>query len=296
MKSEAEGLPQLSTVSSMSPETSLHSLPEAPSTEASARLGGRSGDASVIPIVALDVPDKRAAAALVNTLGTSCGFYKVGLELFAAEGPAVVSWLRDLGKSVFVDLKLHDIPNTVRGAARSVARSGASLLTVHASGGSKMISAAVEGALEGSLEAGMPVQGTGVGAGGGEGGCGILGVTVLTSLNEVELREAWGRGEEVTVEDEVLRLAGMVAGSGGAGIVCSGHEASAVRAHFGSRLGLLIPGIRLSGGAEHDQQRVMTPSAAARAGARWLILGRAVTGAADPVAAMAAVREDLQHG
>jgi orotidine-5'-phosphate decarboxylase len=233
--------------------------------------------AAVTPIVALDVSDRAGAEAMVRTLGDSCSFYKVGLELFAAEGPAVVGWLRDQGKEVFVDLKLHDIPNTVRGAARSVARHGASLLTVHASGGREMIAAAVEGAQEGQPN----------------GGCGILGVTILTSMDASGVEEAWGR-PSVTVETEVLRLAGLVATGGGAGIVCSGHEAAPVHAAFGERLGLLIPGIRLPGGAAHDQRRIMTPAAAAAAGARWLILGRAVTETADPVAAMAAVHASLR--
>ncbi|MFN5581263.1 orotidine-5'-phosphate decarboxylase, partial [Gemmatimonas sp.] len=121
----------------------------------------------VTPIVALDVPDRAGAEALVQRLGDACDYYKVGLELFAAEGPAIVAWLRGIGKQVFVDLKLHDIPNTVRGAARSVARHGASLLTVHASGGPEMIAAAVQGANEGRPD----------------GGCAILGVTILTSMD-----------------------------------------------------------------------------------------------------------------
>lgn len=228
------------------------------------------------PIVALDVPDRAGAEAIVGRLGGACDFYKVGLELFAAEGPGIVSWLRALGKEVFVDLKLHDIPNTVRGAARSVARHGASLLTVHASGGREMIAAAVEGAGEGRPD----------------GGCGILGVTILTSMDAGGVESAWGR-TGVDVQTEVLRLAGLVADGAGAGIVCSGHEAAAVKAAYGEQLGLLIPGIRLPGGDAHDQRRVMTPAAAAEAGARWLILGRAVTGAADPVEAMAEVKRSL---
>jgi orotidine-5'-phosphate decarboxylase len=230
----------------------------------------------VTPIVALDVPDAIGAEAIVRQLGASCEFYKVGLELFSAEGPGIVSWLRKQGKEVFVDLKLHDIPNTVHGAARSVARHGAALLTVHASGGRDMIAAAVAGAAEGRPG----------------GGCAILGVTVLTSMDAAGIEAAWGRAS-VTVQDEVLRLAGLVAAGEGAGIVCSGHEAAAVRQAFGDRLGLLIPGIRLPGGATHDQRRVMTPVAAAQAGARWLILGRAVTAAADPVEAMASVTMSL---
>lgn len=242
---------------------------------------GATGQPIVTPIVALDVADRRAAQAIVSQLGDACGYYKVGLELFAAEGPEIVSWLRDEGKFVFVDLKLHDIPNTVRGAARSVARHGASLLTVHASGGSEMIRAAVEGANEGTSAATAT-----------PGGCDILGVTILTSMDAAGIGEAWGR-DRVDITSEVIRLAGLVRAGGGAGIVCSGHEAAAVHAAFDETLGLLIPGIRLPGGDAHDQRRVMTPRAAADAGARWLILGRAVTAAADPVAAMQSVAASL---
>ena len=237
------------------------------------RTGARAGTAT--PIVALDVPDIARARVIVAQLGASCGFYKVGLELFAAEGPAVVSWLREAGKEVFVDLKLHDIPNTVRSAARSVARHGASLLTVHASGGTEMIRAAVEGANEAS-----------------DGKCGILGVTILTSLDAAGVEQAWGR-TGVTVDAEVIRLAGLARDASAVGVVCSGHEAAAVRAAYGATLGTLVPGIRLAGGDAHDQRRVMTPAAAAEAGARWLILGRAATGASDPVAAMESVHSAL---
>ena len=233
-----------------------------------------------IPIVALDVPDAESARDLVVRLDGHCDFYKVGLELFAAEGPAVVEWLRGQGKRVFVDLKLHDIPNTVRAAARSVARHGASLLTVHASGGSAMIQAAVEGAREGG------------GVGGSQPSCEILGVTILTSLDGATVGSAWGR-PPVEIQEEVLRLAGLVKLGGGAGIVCAGHEAAAVRDMYGDSLGLLIPGIRLPGGDAHDQHRVMTPTAAAEAGAHWLILGRAVTAAPNPVEAMKAVNQAL---
>lgn len=230
---------------------------------------------SAIPIVALDVADAAAAQDLVRRLGASCDFYKVGLELFSAEGPSIVSWLRGEGKRVFVDLKLHDIPNTVRAAARSVARHGASLLTIHASGGAEMIAAAVAGAREGSADAQSPCQ--------------ILGVTILTSLDGPSVAEAWGR-PAVDVSAEVMRLAALVRANGGHGVVCSGHEAAAVHTAHGEELGLLIPGIRLPGGDTHDQRRVMSPRDAAQAGARWLILGRAVTGAADPVAAMGEAR------
>lgn len=235
---------------------------------------------AVIPIVALDVPDRAAAEALVTTLGPACDFYKVGLELFAAEGPAMVSWLRSAGKRVFVDLKLHDIPNTVRGAARSVARAGASLLTVHAVGGEAMIAAAVAGAAEGGDgDADMEP-------------CRILAVTVLTSLDGATVGATWGR-PPVDVTAEVVRLAGAASRGGAAGVVCSGHELGALRGAYGAGLGYLVPGLRLAGGAAHDQQRVVTPGAAAAAGATWLVLGRAVTAAVDPVAALAAVEADV---
>ena len=144
-----------------------------------------------------------------------------------------------------------------------------------------MVQAAVEGAIDGAS-----------GASAAPGGCGILGVTILTSMDADGVGAVWGR-EGVDVTDEVVRLATLVRRGGGSGIVCSGHEAAAVQSAFGDALGLLIPGIRLPGGNAHDQRRVMTPAAAAAAGARWLILGRAVTEAADPVAAMELVAASL---
>ena len=226
-----------------------------------------------IPIVALDVPSGVAALALARSLGDTCGFYKVGSELFVAEGPRIVRALRDeLGADVFLDLKFHDIPNTVAGAVTSALALGVRLLTVHASGGRAMLEAA---------------QGAAGSA------CGVLGVTVLTSLDDVSLARAWGRSS-VHVEEEVLRLADDAVGAGLHGIVCSGVEAGAVTRAHGDRLALLVPGIRLAGGASHDQRRVMTPGAAQAAGARYVIVGRAVTGAADPRVAMGAVLADLE--
>lgn len=236
-----------------------------------------------IPIVALDVRTSQEARALVSQLRGSCRFYKVGLELFAAEGPKIVRELISEGNEVFVDLKLHDIPNTVQSASRAVAGLGASLLTVHASGGVEMMRAAVEGAREGAANRGANVGPT---------SCDIVGVTVLTSHTAASQAVAWGR-DTIDVGGEVRRLAGHTLDAGAAGIVCSGHEAADVRAVFGNRLGLLVPGIRLSGGDAHDQRRVMTPSAARAAGATWIILGRAVTAAADPRGAMDRVREEL---
>jgi len=226
---------------------------------------------TAIPIVALDFPDAERAMTLVQTLDEKCRFYKVGSELFTASGADTIQWLRDTGCEIFLDLKFHDIPNTVAGAMRNVAKMGVKLATVHASGGSKMMEAAVEAAGE---------------------SCGVLAVTILTSLNDAALGEAWGR-ERVDVENEVLRLAELARSAGCLGIVCSGQEARAVYSRHGAALQLLVPGIRLPGDAAGDQARIVTPADAVAAGASYLVLGRAVTAAKDPRAAMAAITESL---
>lgn len=228
-------------------------------------------------IVALDVPTFDAAKTVVERLGNACDFYKVGLELYAAAGPRMITWLREREKSVFIDLKAYDIPNTVRGVARSAAALGASLLTVHAAGGESMVRAAVEGA----------------GAQDGS-GCGVLAVTVLTSFDSRSYADASGRAD-VDIDAEVRRLSAVAARAGAHGVVCSGQEARAVRDAFDGRLRTLVPGIRLSGGDAHDQARVVTPQDAAAAGAAYIVLGRAVTGATDPVAAMREARNGLGH-
>jgi orotidine-5'-phosphate decarboxylase len=241
----------------------------------------RPAAARATPIVALDVPTAADALALARTLGSTCRFYKVGSELFTAAGASVVHALQDeLGADVFLDLKLHDIPNTVAGAVRSAAALGVRLLTVHASGGLAMLQAAQEAAQAAAARGNA---------------CDLLAVTVLTSFDAASLAAAWGR-DVVTVEREVLRLAADAAEAGLHGIVCSGAEAAAVRAAHGDRLALLVPGIRLAGGSAHDQRRVMTPAAAQAAGARYLILGRAVTAAAHPQRAMQAVLTELASG
>ena len=196
---------------------------------------------------------------------------KVGKELYVAAGPSVVRALQERGFEVFLDLKFHDIPNTVRGSVRSASALGASLLTVHASGGRAMLEAAVDGA-------GDRVR--------------VLAVSVLTSLDAAGVGEAWGR-DVARVEDEVLRLSDLAVAAGVHGLVCSGVEAALVHERHGDRLGLLIPGIRLAGGATHDQSRVVTPRQAVEAGARWLVLGRAVTGTEDPARAMEQVLGEL---
>ncbi|MBM3908765.1 MAG: orotidine-5'-phosphate decarboxylase [Gemmatimonadetes bacterium] len=223
------------------------------------------------PIVALDVPTLSAARSLVDRLGASADFYKVGLQLYTAEGPRVVEWLRGAGKRVFLDLKLHDIPNTVRGAAQSAASLDVQLLTVHGIGGAAMLRAAVEG---------------------GGATTGILAVTVLTSMSQHDLESS--RGHAVaSVGDEVVRLAGLAAAAGAHGIVCAGSEVTAVRAAHGDALRTLVPGIRLGGTPTHDQARVMTPREAAEVGAGYVVIGRTVTAADDPPAAMRSVLAEL---
>jgi orotidine-5'-phosphate decarboxylase len=227
------------------------------------------------PIVALDVPTPTAALALVAELGDTCRFYKVGNELFTAAGPSIVTAIRDLGCEVFLDLKFHDIPNTVAGGVRNAAKLGASLVTVHASGGSTMLRAATEAARETS------------------GTCGVLAVTVLTSLTAESIAGAWGRSSSLDLQTEVLRLADLAAEARAHGIVCGGREAHAVKDRFADRLSILVPGVRAAGGEAQDQARVVTPREAVHAGARYIVVGRMVTGASDRRQAMLAVRHEL---
>jgi orotidine-5'-phosphate decarboxylase len=225
-----------------------------------------------IPIIALDVPTADAALELLDDLGERCKFYKVGNELFTAAGPDVVAAIRDRGCDVFLDLKFHDIPNTVSGGVRSAARMGARLVTVHAIGGLSMLRAAVD-------------------AGGDS--CGVLAVTVLTSLDASDIVTAWGREKTLNVSSEVTRLAGLSAEAGVHGVVCSGREAGDVHERFGDRLSILVPGVRQSGAASHDQARVVSAKEAADAGARYIVIGRMVTAATDRRAAMDGVLRDV---
>jgi orotidine-5'-phosphate decarboxylase len=226
---------------------------------------------SPIPIVALDVPTMSDARRVVDSLGPAADFYKVGLQLYTREGPPVVEWLHHAGKRVFLDLKLHDIPNTVRGATASAASLGVELLTVHAVGGEAMIRAAVDGA-------GVTT--------------GILAVTVLTSMSAADYAAALGVGA-VSIEREVLRFAAVAATAGARGVVCSGSEVAQVVAQQGDGFGALVPGIRFAGGGSHDQSRVVTPAEARRLGATWVIVGRAVTADPDPRAAYARMVAEL---
>jgi orotidine-5'-phosphate decarboxylase len=212
---------------------------------------------------ALDFPSFAAAEPFARAVAPHVGMLKVGLELFVAEGPPAVRAAAALGRPVFLDLKLHDIPNTVEGAARSAAASGAALLTVHAAGGAEMIRAAVRGA-------GTAVR--------------VLAVTVLTSLDAAALDSVGLAGPP---EAAVVRLARVAVGAGAGGIVCSPHEVGAVRAAVGPGPLLVVPGVRPPGAARGDQARVATPAEAVRAGADVIVVGRPLRDAPDPARAAA---------
>ena len=221
-------------------------------------------------LVALDTPDRRRALDLAGTLGGQVGGVKVGLELFTAAGPEIVHELRESGVDVFLDLKLHDIPNTVAGAASAAARLGVTFLTVHAFGGPEMIRRGVQAAAEAAAEAGHPPPV-------------VLAVTILTSHDDDDLRRI---GVDGTGREAVTRLAELARDSGAGGIVCSPLEIAEVRRAFPSAK-LVVPGIRpaeLSVGRD-DQARTATPAEAVRAGADWLVIGRPITAAPDPAAA-----------
>lgn len=222
-------------------------------------------------IVVLDYPSSTEALTLVDRVGPSGDFYKVGLELFTTAGPTILRELRDRGKRIFLDLKLHDIPNTVARAVEAALRHDVELLTVHASGGAPMLSAAAEAA-GGNLR--------------------LLGVTVLTSHSESTLGTSWGRSV-ASVHEEVLRLATLAHDCGLDGLVSSPLECRAIKERFGSGMKVATPGIRLAGGEAHDQVRIATPASAARSGSDYLIIGRAVTQADDPVDALRRVHAEL---
>lgn len=223
-------------------------------------------------IVALDFSDAESALSLATRLDPRRCAVKIGKELIVAAGPQVVREIVGRGFRLFLDLKFHDIPNTVAGGVRNATKLGARLVTVHATGGEAMLRAAVDAAA---------------------GECGVLAVTLLTSLSSEDVAEAWGR-PQVDVTSEVLRLADVAARAGAHGVVCSGLEAARVRDEFGEALAVLVPGVRAAGGAVHDQARVVSPQQAAAAGARYAVVGRIVTAASDRRAAMQAVAHELE--
>lgn len=224
-------------------------------------------------IVALDTDSPEAALRAVRALSGEVGLFKVGMELFPRGGPDLVGKIRATGADVFLDLKFHDIPNTVAGAVRSAAALGVRFATVHASGGRAMLAAAAEAA------AGS--------------GTTVLAVTVLTSLDDADLASI---GFALPAADAVARLAEMAVGAGIGGIVCSAKEVAALRNRLGGGVVLVTPGVRLPDDAPGDQKRVVTPSEAIRSGADYLVVGRPITKAAEPVAAARRFAAEMGRG
>ena len=224
-------------------------------------------------IVALDTDSPDSALAVVEALSGEVGMFKVGMELFPRGGPELVRKVRETGADVFLDLKFHDIPNTVAGAVRSAAALGVKFATVHASGGREMLARAAEAA-----------RGTGTT---------VLAVTVLTSIDESDLSEI---GFSSPPADLVVRLARMAVREGIGGIVCSAREVAAVRELAGRSAVLVTPGVRLPEDAVGDQKRVVTPFDAMRNGADYLVVGRPITKAADPVAAARRFAAEMRSG
>jgi orotidine-5'-phosphate decarboxylase len=220
-------------------------------------------------IVALDLPTKKEALDLVAKLGGEISFFKIGLQLYTAEGPEIVRAVLATGAKVFLDLKLHDIPNTVARAVESAANLGVEMLTIHLSGGSEMIRAAT-GARANNIS--------------------ILGVSVLTSATEQTLREI---GISDKVDDQVLRLAKLGVEEKIDGIVASPHEIKILRAKFGNKIKIVVQGIRPSWADPGDQKRFMTPRAAIEAGADYIGIGRPITAHANPRDAVAKILDEL---
>lgn len=244
-------------------------------------------------VIALDFPDKEPALDLARKLQGRGLWLKVGMELFTKEGPDMVHALKDMGYPVFLDLKYHDIPNTVQGAMRSAAALGVNLATIHICGGEKMVKAALQGAKEGQLP--------------GEKELLVLGVTVLTSLGSEELNvelsafseDCSAKGGLPSCPDpaKVALNRALAAKSWGLkGIVCSPHEATQIKKVCGAGYVCLTPGIRLPGGDVQDQKRVMTPAEAVKMGADFLVVGRAVTAASNPLQAVEAVFANISQG
>lgn len=226
-------------------------------------------------IVPLDFPDEAAALKLAARLDPKLCRVKVGKELFVAAGPAVVGHLQERGFEVFLDLKFHDIPNTVAGACRAAARLGVWMLNVHASGGEAMMRAAREAIAAVSRP---PL---------------LIAVTILTSLGDADLERVGFTG---TAQENVERLARLARACGLDGVVCSAQEAPALRHAAGADFVLVTPGIRLEAGPAHDQARVVTPREAVRLGADYLVIGRPITQSADPVGTLDAIRRSLEEG
>ena len=224
-------------------------------------------------ILALDVASPDEARDLIQRLSDQIEWFKIGLQLFTTAGPAIVEEVKKQGKKVFLDLKFHDIPSTVRQAVRSACALGADMLTVHLGGGSEMCRAAVES------RAGQSTV--------------LLGVTVLTSQNDQTLAEV---GTKANVAEQVLLLATLAKATGVTGLVASPHEIRPLRNRFGSYFTIVTPGVRPAGSDRGDQKRVMTPLEALKAGSDYLVIGRSITAAADPAAALNSIVAEVAGG
>jgi|ERR1700730_188597 orotidine-5'-phosphate decarboxylase len=223
-------------------------------------------------IVALDVSSAAAAQNMVAALGDSALTYKVGMQLYTAEGPSVVRDLVASGRRIFLDLKYHDIPATVAAAVREAAKLGVGMITVHAGGGGKMLRAAIEAA-HSTNSAVM-----------------VLGVTVLTSMDDQDLDKVGVRGRVV---DQVLRLAALAVANGCQGVVASALEASELRSELGHDFLIVTPGVRPAGKDHGDQSRVVTPAEAIAAGATHIVVGRPITAATNPVDEARSILEQM---
>ncbi len=232
-------------------------------------------------ITALDVPGQDQALDLADQLGAGGGFVKVGLELFSAAGPEVVRQLVNRDRNVFLDLKYHDIPNTVASAARQAAALGASFCTMHAAAGRSAITAAAEALAQAELPDGAVRPA-------------LLAITVLTSLSEEEISEV--RPSSDNLDESVQRLARLAWDCGCDGLVCSAADLPHLRQAVGPEPLVITPGIRMAGAATDDQHRVTTPRMAVEAGADFLVVGRPISQATDPAAALAAIAKDMEYG
>ncbi|HWA41808.1 MAG TPA: orotidine-5'-phosphate decarboxylase [Hypericibacter adhaerens] len=231
-------------------------------------------------LVAIDTAELDGAVRLARSLAGSAGGLKLGLEFFSAQGPQGVAKVLASGAKLFLDLKFHDIPNTVAGAMRAAAALGPFMLNVHASGGRAMMEAAVAAAAEGAAKARKPKPL-------------VLAVTVLTSLGDEDLSSV---GQHGSTADQVKRLAVLAQKSGVDGVVCSAREVAALRSECGPDFKLVVPGIRPTWSAVQDQKRIMGPADAIRQGADYLVVGRPITGAPDPRAAARSIAQEIAKG
>ena len=232
-------------------------------------------------IVALDFNDISSAIEMVKSIGDSIEWYKIGSVLYTKEGPDCVRKIKSLGKKIFLDLKFYDIPNTVAGSVKSCVELGVDMFTLHASGGSKMISLAVKTSAEYASKLGVEVPKA-------------IAVTMLTSFSEEAIKNDFGITD--SSEEIVKRLASVVVNAGGEGLVASACELPMIRSTFGHDITVITPGVRPSWATAGDQQRVMTPSKAVALGADFLVIGRPIIASDNPVVAAQKILDEIKEG